>query len=191
MLVQSPAALDFDRLLKLRLVVARIGEMDLAKWWNTNGLLGRKGRILLSRGFPKTHRFAQARAVFAVAKARCHDLFDPPGCMTLWSLPAEVEDQFDARWHDWLDQAAEWESFFSWLEAVQSPDLLDPMTELGLLSPADLEAIARLRRSAEGRAVPLTGTYAVDDSTFTLLSAGFARGEIGKPAIPYARLEGA
>ncbi len=58
-------ALNFDRLLKLRLVVARVGEMDLAKWWNTNGLLGRKGRILLSRGFPRTHSFAQARAVFS------------------------------------------------------------------------------------------------------------------------------
>jgi len=28
----SPA-IDLDRLLKLRLVVARFGEMDLAKWW--------------------------------------------------------------------------------------------------------------------------------------------------------------
>ena len=182
--------IDFDRLLKLRLVVARIGEMDLARWWNTDGLLGRKGRILLSRGFPKTHRFAQARAVFAVAKARCHELFDPPGCMTLWSLPPQIEDQFDSRWHEWLDKAGDWESFFSWLEAIQSPDLLDPMKELGLLSPEDLEAVSKLRRSAEGRAVPLAGTYAVSDPVLTLLAAGFARGEIGKPAIPYARVEG-
>ena len=29
--------IDFDRLLKLRLIVARVGEMDLAKWWNTRG----------------------------------------------------------------------------------------------------------------------------------------------------------
>ena len=35
--------IDFDRLLKLRLVVARVGEMDLAKWWNTRGQLGRLG----------------------------------------------------------------------------------------------------------------------------------------------------
>ena len=34
-----PEPLNFDRLLKLRLVVARVGEMDLARWWNTNGLL--------------------------------------------------------------------------------------------------------------------------------------------------------
>ena len=37
-------SLDFDRLLKLRLVVARVGEMDLTKWWNTNGQLGRLER---------------------------------------------------------------------------------------------------------------------------------------------------
>ena len=26
-----------EHLLKVRLVVARVGEMDLARWWNTNG----------------------------------------------------------------------------------------------------------------------------------------------------------
>jgi hypothetical protein len=37
----AEGAIDFDRLLKLRLVVGRVGEMDLAKWWNTRGQLGR------------------------------------------------------------------------------------------------------------------------------------------------------
>src|SRR4051812_26389568 len=64
-------AIDLDRLLKLRLLVARFGEMDLAKWWNTMGQLGRFGSAALRRGFPRTHRFAQARAVFAVAAHRC------------------------------------------------------------------------------------------------------------------------
>ncbi len=41
--------LDYERLLKLRLVVARVGEMDRARWWNTLGLLGRYGEIALSR----------------------------------------------------------------------------------------------------------------------------------------------
>ncbi len=184
-------ALDFDHLLKLRLVVARVGEMDLAKWWNTNGLLGRKGRILLSRGFPRTHSFAQARAVFAVATARSRELFDPPGCMTLWSLPAEIEDQFDGHWQGWLENREDWAPFFSWLEAVRSDDLLDPLKELGLLDPDQLGRVLRLRRSAEGRSVRLSGTHQPSDETFALLAAGFARGEVGKPAIPYARLEGA
>jgi len=46
-----------------------------------------------------------------------------------------------------------------------------------------------MRRSAEGRAVPLSGTHRVDDDTITLLAAGFSRGEASKPAIPYARVE--
>ncbi len=182
-------ALDFDRLLKLRLVVARVGEMDLAKWWNTNGLLGRKGRILLSRGFPRTHYFAQARATFAVATARSHEVFDPPGCMTLWSLPAEIEDQFDDRWQGWLEKRDEWATFFSRLEAIQGGDLLEPLKDFELLEPEHLERVSRLRRSAEGRSVPLPGTHQPCDETFTLLAAGFARGKVGKPAIPYARLE--
>jgi len=68
--------LNLDRLLELRLVVARFGEMDLAKWWNTKGQLGRLGALALRRGFPRTHRFAQARAVFTVAAFRCAEVFD-------------------------------------------------------------------------------------------------------------------
>lgn len=73
-----------------RLVVARFGEMDLAKWWNTRGQLGRLGAAALRRGFPRTHRFAQARSVFAVAAHRCTEVFEPPGCVTLWRLPEAV-----------------------------------------------------------------------------------------------------
>ena len=66
-----PAAMiDLDRLLKLRLVVARDGEMDMAGWWNTNGMLGRYGAIALGRGAaawppepdPATRRRAVCRA---------------------------------------------------------------------------------------------------------------------------------
>ena len=95
--------IDFERLLKLRLIVARHGEMDAARWWNTQGMLGRRGAVVLKRGFPSTHYFAQARIVFEVAKSRCHELFDPPGCMTLWHLPAEIEEQFQEHWQGWLD----------------------------------------------------------------------------------------
>ena len=91
---ETISGVDLQRLLKLRLIVARHGEMGVADWWNTKGILGRHGALALKRGFPSTHYFAQARIAFAVTRSRCHELFDPPGCMTLWSLPAEVEDQF-------------------------------------------------------------------------------------------------
>ncbi len=93
----SDSDLDIDRLLKLRLLVARFGEMDQARWWNTRGVLGRLGEMALRRGFSKTHLFAQARLVFAVASHRCRDVYDPPQSMTLWSLPATVEDRFESR----------------------------------------------------------------------------------------------
>lgn len=185
----SGPTIDFDRLFQLRLVVARHGEMDRARWWNTQGVLGRRGAVVLKRGFPSTHRFVQARIVFEVAKSRCHELFDPPGCMTLWSLPAEVEDQFQEHWQDWLDDAARWEPIFGAVEA-SSEGLLETLTNLALLSAPQAEAAQKLRRSAENRAVPISGVHAPSDDVITLLAAGFSRGEPGAPAIPYARLAG-
>src|ERR1019366_2541421 len=74
--------IDLDPRLKLRLVVARFGEMDLAKWWNTKGQLGKLGAASLRRGFPRTHYFAQASSVFAVAAHRCAEVFEPPNSVT-------------------------------------------------------------------------------------------------------------
>src|SRR5438270_14097033 len=94
--VSAVDGIDFERLLKLRLLVARFGEMDRARWWNTRGVLGRLGETALARGFSKSHPFARARLVFAVAAHRCRDVFDPPRAMTLWYLPAEIEDRFES-----------------------------------------------------------------------------------------------
>jgi hypothetical protein len=180
---------DFDRLLKLRLVVARHGEMDAARWWNTQGMLGPRGGVVLKRGFPSTHRFAQARVVFEVAKSRCHELFDPPGCMTLWSLPADIEAQFQENWQKWLDETDKWKLVFETVEAQTGDDLLKALNDLDLLSQAQRESVSRMRRSAEERAVPISGTFKPNDDIITLLASGFARGEAGNLAIPYARLE--
>jgi hypothetical protein len=186
--------IDFDRLLRLRLVVARHGEMDAARWWNTGdaarktALLGRAGTVLMSRGFPRTHRFAQARLVFEVARARCAEVFDPPGCVTLWNLPPALEDQFDARWARWLEGRDAWSKFFASIEFPPT-DLLETMKRLGLADDGDHETVSKLRRSAEGRAVPLPGVHVVTDSLITQLAASFSRGEPGKLAVPYARME--
>jgi hypothetical protein len=146
-------------------------------------------RLMLKRGFPSTHYFAQARVVFAVAQHRCAELFDPPGCMTLWHLPPELEDQFEERWQTWLDDAEQWTPFFEDLAGLQGDDLLDALKRFDLLSPEQFESARKLRRSLDGRAVPIPGTHLPGDDVITLLAAGFARGEPGHPAIPYARLE--
>lgn len=191
MMPAPPApSLDLDRLLKLRLVVARFGEMDLARWWNTKGQLGRLGSAALRRGFPRSHRFAQARSVFAVAAHRCAEVFEPPGCVTLWRLPEATEEEFDARWEQWLDNAADWTPFFEKLETIPGTDLAGLLRSFELVGDRDLEAYAKLRRSAEGRAVPLPGVYSGTDADAALLALGFARGEPGEPgglAVPYAR----
>lgn len=176
-----------DRLLKLRLIVARFGEMDLARWWNTKGQLGRLGSSALRRGFPRTHHFAQARSVFAVAAHRCAEVFDPPGCVTLWRLPEAIEEEFDARWEQWLDNASDWAPFFEKVEALQGSDLVSALRAFELVSDFDLEAYGKLRRTAEARAVPLSGVFSGTDDDVTLLALGFARGEPGALAVPYAR----
>ena len=180
------AAIDLDRLLELRLLVARFGEMDLAKWWNTKGQLGSLGVSALRRGFPRTHRFAQARSVFAVAAHRCAEVFEPPGCVTLWRLSEAVEEAFDARWEHWLDNAADWTAYFEKLATISGTDLTAVLRSFELVSDRDLEAYGKLRRSAEGRAVPLPGIFSGTDADVALLALGFARGEPSALAVPYA-----
>jgi len=182
------SALDLDRLLKLRLVIARIGEMDRAQWWNTRGQLGPLGAVALSRGLPRTHYFAQARSVFAVAAHRCAEVFDHPGSVTLWRLPMEVEEAFDARWEHWLDHADDWKSWFETLAALEGADPVVPLKAMDLVSAADLSRYDELRTSAEGRAVPLPVPFEGTDADVKLLALGFGRGRQGALAVPYARL---
>lgn len=183
------AAIDLARLLKLRLVVARFGELDVARWWNTKGQLGTYGAAALRRGFPRTHYFAQARAVFAVAAHRCAEVFEPPNCVTLWRLPAAIEEEFEAQWERWLDDAGEWTPFFEKLAPIQGTDLVSVLRDFELVTGHDLVAYSRLRRSAEGRAVPLPGVFSGTDADVALLALGFARGEPAALAVPYARTE--
>jgi hypothetical protein len=180
--------MNLDLLLKLRVVVGRYGEMDLAKWWNSRGQLGRLGTAALRRGFPRTHHFAQARSVFTVAAYRCNEIFHPLGCVTLWHLDEETEEGFDGRWEHWLDHRSDWNSFFDQVEAISGMDLSRILKELALVGDSDLEALNKLRRSAEGRAVPLPQTYSATDRQIRLLALGFARGEVGALAVPYSRL---
>jgi hypothetical protein len=190
-MAQATAILDLDRLMKFRLVVGRFGEMDIARWWNTNGQLGRLGTSALRRGFPRTHYFAQARSVFAAAAQRCSEVFDPPGCVTLWRLPAAIEGEFDDRWDHWLDGAAEWTPFFEHLETLEETDLHAALGSLGLASERNAEAFSKLRRSAEGRAVPISGVFTGSDDDVALLALGFARAEPAALAVPYAKRHGA
>lgn len=181
--------MDLDRLLKLRLVVARVGEMDLAKWWNTSGQLGPLGASVLRRGFPRTHHFAQARSVFAVATHRCREIYDPPRSVTLWGLPADIEDEFELSWARWIDDASSWSPLFEELHSCSS-DLEAELLRFRLVTEAHTESVGRLRRSAELRAVQLPGEFTGSDDDITLLALAFTRGEAGSLSLPHQSWDG-
>jgi hypothetical protein len=181
-----PAAVDLEKLLKLRLVVARFGEMDRARWWNTRGQLGRLGTGAVRRGFPRTHYFAQARAVFAVAAHRCREILDTDGVVTLWQLPELIEDQFEARWEHWLDNAADWTDFFQYLETLPENDLSAALRAVGAVAEADLDAFARLPRPEGIRALALLNPFSGTNEDIALFAVGFAQGGPGSLVVPYA-----
>ncbi|MGA2258728.1 MAG: BrxE family protein [Thermoguttaceae bacterium] len=184
----TETTLNLVRLLQLRLAVARFGEMDRAKWWNTKGVLSDLGEMALSRGFPKSHLFARARIVFAVAASRCREVFDPPKCITLWKLLPTIEDQLGAMWSEWLDAPTQWTDFLVRVNEQKTPGLLDVLSGLELIDDRTVEEAKRLKRSPDGQSVVLSGECDVTDETVALLAAGFHRSEPGKLAVPYARL---
>lgn len=174
-------------LLKLRLVVARVGEMDRSKWWNTQGQLSALGSSVLQRGFPRTHHFAQARTTFAVASHRCEQIYDPPNSVTLWNLPAEIEDRFELRWEQWLDHAEKWAPFFKEVEDC-GEDLAFELQRLELVTDDQIARVKNLHRSAQQRAVQVPGEFQAGDDDVAMLALAFSRGKTGNLAVPYQSL---
>lgn len=181
--------IDYIRLFKLRVVVARIGEMDNARWWNTNKMLGNLGTAAVKRGFPLTYHFAQARAVLEVATARSKEVFTPPlGGVTLWDLSAQIEDEFENHYQAWLDERKNWEPFFETVMSLSASDLLGSLECCGLIDKKEFANVRSLRRSNENRSVAIPGERTLDNDLITLLAGAFSLSEPGSPAIPYAKL---
>ncbi len=187
------ANLDYERLLKLRLAIARLGEMENVGWWNTKGLLSDSGRFVFRRGFPTTYSFAQARAVFAVATSRCRELFEAPNCVTLWCLPAAVEEQFEEHWQGWLDEVDQWQPFFARIATIRSRDVLGTLRQLELVGEQEVSVVGHLPAPASSPSLRLSvdnSEREVDNDMVGLLAAAFARSEPGKLAVPYVQLQG-
>lgn len=183
--------LDMAWLFRMRVAVARCGEMDLAKWWNTDGQLGSYGSRMLSRGLPRTHHFAQARSVFAVATHRCNQVFNPPECATFWHLTDRIEDEFDSHWEGWLDDAVEWKPFFQRVEAIAEGNVTAVLLDLELVSPSEVEEAKSLRRSAERNSVMLPNAFAANRHSVAMLALGFGLSNVADLAVPYARRDAA
>jgi len=187
----ASATIDYERLFKLRLAIARLGEMDNAGWWNTKGLLGSGGSFVLRRGFPLTHPFAQARTVFAVAAERCQEVFAAPGCISLWQLPARIEDEFEEHWQGWLDEPERWQPLFAQIAALRGQDVLGALTTLGLIAAREARATTELDNATNDPSLRLdlgSAGQRLDNDLVTMLAAAFAKSAPGKLAVPFVQL---
>src|SRR6202166_1387023 len=171
--------LDLAWLLKVRTVVARIGEMDLARWWNSTGQLGPQGASVLRRGLPRTHHFAQARSVFAVAAARCAQIFDPPDSVTLWRLTDPLEERRETLWEGWLDDAKSWRPVFEQVAAIRATDLSTCLSEFGLITADDLAVTRSLKKPADGRSMQMPALFDGSRKSVVMLALSFGYGSLG------------
>lgn len=183
--------LDYEWLLKLRVAVARCGEMDLARWWNTSKQLGPSGASVLKRGFPRTHHFAQARNVMAVASHRCDQLLAQTDAITLWRLPEAVENRFESLWENWLDRHAEWRSYFEAVAAIRSGDVVAATTGLGLVTSDEVKALRALRTAPDGRGLSVAKAFTGQRTQIALLALGFSAGSANDPVVPFVRASAA
>ena len=185
--LSSESDLDLEWLLKLRATVARVGEMDLARWWNSTGQLGPQGASVLRRGFPRTHHFAQARSVFMVAAARCAQIFDPPGSVTLWRLTDPIEERLETVWEGWLDDAKSWRPFFECIVGIKAADLSASLIDLDLVTTDEVAATRSLKKSSDGRSMQMPGFFDGSRKSVVLLALSFGYGSPGNLVVPYTR----
>lgn len=187
-----PALINFPQLLKLRLVVAAIGEKDRRGWWNSE-LLCDSGRFLFEQNFPRSAPFAQARAAFRVAQLACDEALGIKRSTTgthichLFRLPPEVEDAFENERDRWLDQAPAWESTFEGVFALSSDRWPQVLGELGGLDGA-LIAWGASQKPQTAKALHLADARQLGPDELLRLAAGFACGRAGTLVVPYLQL---
>ena len=180
---------DVKKIAALRMAVARHGEMDRSKWWNTKGLLSNVGELAISRGFPKSHVFARSRAAFAVASSRSEEVFNPPDSYTLWRLPVEIEDQLEDAWAGWLETPDEWRELLGQIDQEGSCELVSVLIKLELVSEQSAERGKGFRRADDLRSVPIKLNGEAVMEAIELLAAAHSCGEPGKLAVPFIREE--
>ena len=189
---EASTAVDADftkKVAALRMAVARQGEMDRSKWWNTKGLLSRVGELAISRGFPKSHVFARSRAAFAVASARSEEVFNPPDSYTLWRLPVEIEDQLEDAWAGWLESPDEWKDLLERIDAAGGNDFVSMLTSLELVSEQSSNRAKGLRRADDLKSVPLKLEGETVIEAIELLAVAHGSSESRKLAVPFIREE--
>lgn len=177
---------ELDQILRLRLVVARLGESDLLSWWNSR-YLGRAGQSILRPQFPRTLRLAQARSAFLVATERCRSVVEREGCHTFWSLPAALEIALEGRLHRLSSPSAEWNAFFESLQGIGAITVFEAVQKLEILPPEMAESARPALPGGVSGAIELPGSMESSLGSVLALALGFDAGRKGELAVPCLR----
>lgn len=184
----STDILNLERVLRLRAAVGRFGEMDCAGWWNTQGVLGTRGKAVYKRGLPRTHFFARVRVVSSVAAERSRSVYPAPDAATLWSLPPALERAMSFHEREWAiggTAADGWPDFETAIAAPPDGELLKWLVELGLVS-ADLTTIVKsLAQAPGGKGIVVPGP--LTDDAVQLLAAAHSRGGPKDLVVPFIK----
>jgi hypothetical protein len=144
------------------------------------------GAMAYRRGFPRSHHWAQAKVVFEVARARCRERFPDATAITLWSLPASVEEQFEHAWGQWVSNTETWNPSFDRLKEWKSPSLVEALKAFDLWSEGMESAMTQAAMPAAS--CDLGSISGLDQASVDLLAVGFAFGQVGEPVVPFLRL---
>ena len=165
------STIDFDRLLRLRLIVARIGEMDLAHWWNTQGVLGPRGSQFFRRAFPITHSFAQPASrspsldLAALRSSTRHQV----SRFGIYRQRPKTSSMTTGRLGSTMLMPGYPSSNAS--PRPQLPICSLPAQTWSFARPARSSSVTRLHRVAEGQSVPLPVAASTNDETRQRLSS--------------------
>lgn len=176
----------FETLFRLRIAIARIGENDWLRWWNSEAL-GPAGRYVTPRVFKRAPALAAAHMSILAARARHDGAVPKEPLVHLFDLGEELEGGFER----WLIQR----KANGWLP----PSMPDP-------KPDQVESVAAALRAVgiePGESLDSTNGFVVlgilDSSAIreersrtevvTALAAAYAASRPGQLVIPYFRVE--
>jgi hypothetical protein len=182
--------INLESLFYCRLIVGRYGEMDIARWWNTSGILSSLGSKVASRGLPRTEYYGRARALFAVAQQRTRQYFSPPESFTLWSLPPAVENALDEAMIRWAHEGRAWPAIEEALVGLKFGGIEKALQDANVATEQITGLVPKLKVGQEGKSILLPQSSRITDETVSLLAAAFSRSKPESLLLPIVSVKG-
>ena len=164
--------------------------MDIARWWNTSGILSSLGSKVASRGLPRTEFYGRARVLFAVATQRTRQYFSPLESFTLWSLLPSVENALDEAMIRWAHEGRSWPAIEEVLAGLKLGGIEKALQAAGVATEQVTGLVPKMKAGPEGKSVLLPQTSKITDDTVALLAAAFSRSKPESLLLPIVSLKG-